>query len=279
MEKILTSTLYKASICREFEKKIYKLIERKKISFPVYFSSGQEYVACTIAATLKEKKIKPMLFGQHRGHSIYIGFGGNLKKLALEFSGNKNGATYGMGGSLGIHSENINMFGHDGFMGSNVCIGVGASFISKKPAIIFMGDAAFEEDYVLASVSWIAKKKIPVLLIVEDNNFAITTSKKERRDWSVKNISKAFGIDSFDINDDPRQIYKNLKNYNFKKPRLINIHTNRLFWHAGAGIDNLKTFDRLKIEKKKLGRKGETIYKKAINEVDKIFKKIHEFQK
>ena len=47
-----------------------------------------------------------------------------------------------------------------------------------------------------------------MLLIVEDNNFAIITSKKEE-DWSVKNISKAFGIDSFDINDDPRQIYKN----------------------------------------------------------------------
>ena len=42
-----------------------------------------------------------------------------------------------------------------------------------------MGDAAFEEDYVLASISWIAKKKIPILLVVEDNNFAITTSKKK----------------------------------------------------------------------------------------------------
>ena len=45
-----------------------------------------------------------------------------------------------------------------------------------------MGDAAFEEDYVLASVSWIAKKKIPVLLIVEDNNFAITQPQKKREE-------------------------------------------------------------------------------------------------
>ena len=171
------------------------------------------------------------------------------------------------------------MYGHDGHMGTQVPIGTGACFESGKPTIVFMGDASAEEDYVLGALGWASTKKLPILFIVEDNNFAITTSKKERRDWSVKNISKAFGIDSFDINDDPRQIYKNLKNYNFKKPRLINIHTNRLFWHAGAGIDNLKTFDRLKIEKKKLGRKGETIYKKAINEVDKIFKKIHEFQK
>ena len=216
-----------------------------------------------------------MLFGQHRGHSIYFAFGGNIKKLALEFSGNEKGTTYGMGGSLGIHSEKINMYGHDGFMGSNVCIGVGASFATRKPSIIFMGDAAFEEDYVLASISWIAKKKIPILLVVEDNNFAITTSKKERRDWSVKQISKAFGIESYDVKDDPIQIYKTLKNFNFQKPMLINIHTNRLFWHAGAGIDNPNIFDRLKIEKKKLGRSGEQTYNKAKQEIKLIFNKIY----
>ena len=275
MKKILLSALYSASLCREFEHKIYDLIHKKKISFPVYFSAGQEYVACSIGAILKYKNIKPMLFGQHRGHSIYFGFGGNIKKLALEFRGNEKGITYGMGGSLGIHSEKINMFGHDGFMGSNVCIGVGASFATKKPSIIFMGDAAFEEDYVLASISWIAKKKIPVLLVVEDNNFAITTSKKERRDWSVKNISKAFGIESYDVKDDPVHIHKILKNFKFQKPMLINVHTNRLFWHAGAGIDNPNIFDRLKIEKKKLGINGEQTYNKAKKEIKLIFNKLY----
>ena len=33
-----------------------------------------------------------------------------------------------MGGSLSIHSTKINMYGHDGFMGSNACIGTGACF-------------------------------------------------------------------------------------------------------------------------------------------------------
>ena len=139
--KLRLETLYKASIIRHFESKIYKYLQKKKIKFPVYFSSGQEYVACSIASGLKINKIKPMLFGQHRGHSIYLGFGGDLKKLILEFSGSKNGCTFGMGGSLSIHSPKINMYGHDGFMGSNVCIGVGASFSTKKPSIIFIGDA------------------------------------------------------------------------------------------------------------------------------------------
>ena len=120
----------------------------------------------------------------------------------------------------------------------------------------------------------VAKKNIPCLFVVEDNNFAITTSKKERRDWSVKSISRSFGIESYDFNDDPKLIYKNLKNYNFKKPRVINIHTNRLYWHTGAGIDDKNIFDRLDSEIKKIGKKGKSINFRAKKKIDQIFENL-----
>ena len=153
----------RASICRHFENEVYKRVVKKEIEFPVYLSAGQEYAPATIAEIGSKKKIKPLIFGQHRGHSIYLSFGGDINKLIKELKGKKDGCTYGMGGSLSIHSMKINMYGHDGFMGSNACIGTGACFSSKKPTIIFIGDAALEEDYVLASLSWVAKKKLPIL--------------------------------------------------------------------------------------------------------------------
>jgi thiamine pyrophosphate-dependent acetolactate synthase large subunit-like protein len=55
-------------------------------------------------------------------------------------------------GWISINSfKKINMFGHDGHMGTQVPIGIGACFTSKKPTIIFMGDASAEEDYVLGA--------------------------------------------------------------------------------------------------------------------------------
>ena len=125
----------KASLCRHFENNVFELVKEKKIEYPVYLSTGQEYIPSSISEIVKLKKISPLLFGQHRCHSLYLSFGGNIVKLINELLGNKNGCTYGMGGSLSIHSEKINMFGHDGFMGSNVCIGVGASFSSRKPIL------------------------------------------------------------------------------------------------------------------------------------------------
>ena len=85
------------------------------------------------------------------------------------------------------------MFGHEGLMGSNACMGVGACFSSSKPTIV-LGDASVEEDYVLASLSW-AAKELPILFVVEDNNYAVLT-KEDRRDWKAKDVAKAFKLDS-----------------------------------------------------------------------------------
>ena len=57
-----------------------------------------------------------------------------------------------------------NIFGHDGLMGNQVPIGVGACFASKCPTIVFVGDSAAEEDYCLSAIGWASTKKLPICL-------------------------------------------------------------------------------------------------------------------
>ena len=273
MSNYLFNVLRKASLCRHFENNVFELVKDKKIEYPVYLSTGQEYIPSSISEIVKLKKISPLLFGQHRGHSLYLSFGGNIVKLINELMGNKNGCTYGMGGSLSIHSEKINMFGHDGFLGSNVCIGVGACFSSKKPTIIFMGDSTIEEDYTLSSLGWASTKNLPILFVVEDNNYAILTEKKERRNWDASEVARGFKIDSFDIEDNPREIKKVLDKNIFKKPMLVNIHTNRLTWHVGAGIDSGNKFDRLNNEINLLGEIARNEDLKIKKKIDNLWQK------
>ena len=69
--------------------------------------------------------------------------------------------------------------------------------------------------------------------------------------------------------------YLNIKNF-FKEPMLLNINTNRLFWHSGAGMNSDKIFDRYKILMKKIGKKS-ILYDKKINQsMNKKWKKISE---
>jgi len=260
----------KASICRNFEEETFKQAKSKKIKIPIYLSAGQEYISSTISNLTRELKINPLIFPQHRCHSIYLSFGGNISKLINELLGSSEGCTYGMGGSASIHSKEINMFGHDGHMGTQAPIGVGACFSSKKPTIIFLGDASAEEDYVLGAIGWASTKKLPIVFVIEDNNLSILTEKKIRRNWHMHDVGKAFKIQSFDISDSPEEIYKH-KNKFFKQPLLLNINTNRLFWHSGAGQDSSKTFDRYKTEMKKLGKKAEIIDQTNKEKIKKLW--------
>ena len=147
------------------------------------------------------------------------------------------------------------MFGHDGLMGSNGPIGVGACFASKKPTIIFLGDAAVEEDYVLGAMGWASKKKLPLIFIVEDNNFSIGTKKAIRRNWEIKDVARSFKIKAFDIKDCPVAI-KSKSKYFFKQPVLLNIFTNRLNEHRGGEALRENKSDRYLIEMKKIGKKA-----------------------
>ena len=75
------------------------------------------------------------------------------------------------------------------------------------------------------------------------------------------------------VKDDPKQIYKALNKKVFNEPMLINIHTNRLYWHAGAGKDETQVFDRLKNEIKILGSQGKMIDENIKREINNLWQK------
>jgi len=267
----------KASLCRNFEEVVFKKLQDKTISFPTYLSTGQEFISATIAQTVEESNIKPDIFIQHRGHSTYLSFGGTIIKLIDELLGRKTGCANGMGGSASIQSKEKNIYGHDGLMGSQVPIAVGSCYTSKKPTIVFIGDSSVEEDYVLSSIGWAATKNIPILFVVEDNNLSILTEKKVRRSWEIDEVAKGFGVESYNISDNPNDIKKHLNNV-FQKPLLLNINTVRKYWHAGAGIDDENVFDRYESEMTILGDATVNVHEINKKLVEKLWQRQLEIQ-
>jgi len=267
----------KASLCRNFEEVVFKKLQDKTISFPTYLSTGQEFISATIAQTVEESNIKPDIFIQHRGHSTYLSFGGTIIKLIDEVLGRKTGCANGMGGSASIQSKEKNIYGHDGLMGSQVPIAVGSCYTSKKPTIVFIGDSSVEEDYVLSSIGWAATKNIPILFVVEDNNLSILTEKKVRRSWEIDEVAKGFGVESYNISDNPNDIKKHLNNV-FQKPLLLNINTVRKYWHAGAGIDDENVFDRYESEMTILGDATVNVHEINKKLVEKLWQRQLEIQ-
>ncbi len=267
MSKFNLRVFQRASVCRNFDEIVFLKLQQKVINYPTYLSVGQEFISATIAQVLSDMKIEPDIYIQHRGHATYLSFEGDIVKLIDELLGKPSGCANGMGGSASIQCKEKNIFGHDGLMGSQVPIGVGSCYVSNKPTIIFVGDSAAEEDYVLSSIGWASTKNIPVLFIIEDNNLSILTEKKVRRSWEMHNIAKGFGLNAFNISDDPHDIKKHLElGKVFDGPLLLNINTVRKYWHAGAGIDDENVFDRYMHEMNNLGDVAKTI-----NDESKIY--------
>ena len=245
-DSIKRKIFQKAALCRAFEEEVFAQVKLGNIKLPVYLSAGQEYISATLSVALEGMGVSPIqTFIQHRGHSIYLNFGGDLDLLILELLGSRGGCANGMGGSASIHSHSANIYGHDGLMGSHGPIATGMCYANKIPTLCFTGEAAAEEDYFLTSIGWASTKKLPIWYVVEDNDLAILTKKSVRRNWEMSDVASGFKVNSYNISDDPLEILSTLPP-SFESPLLLNINTHRLFWHAGAGIDSYEIFDRHK---------------------------------
>ena len=208
------------------------------INIPVYLSIGQDHIPAVVSELCEGWP----LFPQHRCHSWCLSWGMSPAGIAKELLGRTDGCNKGMGGSASLASPEHKVFGHSGMLGDQVPIGVGYAQASQQPTVVVMGDAAAEEDYVLASLGYAATKNVPVLFICEDNNLSILTRKKVRRSWSLVNIAQSFGLEALNIEDNINTIWHTINDIR-KLPVLININTHRHFWHAGSGQDEEPKYD------------------------------------
>jgi len=261
----------RASLCRAFEEEVYRQVQSGNVKIPVYLSAGQEYTSASLSVLLEKFGITDrQIFIQHRGHSTYLSFGGDLEQLVLELLGKKLGCSGGMGGSASIQSKQQQIYGHDGLMGSQGPIATGMCFANKKLTLCFSGDAAAEEDYFLASIGWASTKSLPLWFIIEDNNLSILTEKKVRRNWEMHDIATAFKMKAVDITSRPSDIWSSIDSDDFRKPILLNVNVNRLFWHAGAGIDDPSLPD---IHKEYVEKFGEEIVRDSERIVKGVWEK------
>ena len=86
----------------------------------------------------------------------------------------------------------------------------------------------------------------------------------------MHDVAKSFKMRGYDLKDDPVSIKKYSKFF-FNEPMLLNVNTNRLFWHSGAGIDSNKIFDRYKNLKKVFGKKAVDFDNKMKNKIDNLW--------
>ncbi len=184
-------------LIRIAEQEIANLYLEKKIMSFVHFYVGQEAVAVGVCDALKKED---RVMGNHRSHGHYLAKGGDLKRMVSELLGKENGLAHGKGGSMHMIDKSVNFAGTTPILGSVVPLSCGSAFEQKynktnAVTVAFFGDGAFEEGVVYETINLAGLLKLPLLLVVENNLFAVNSKLSDRRaaNYNIQKVVNGLG--------------------------------------------------------------------------------------
>ena len=134
----------------------------------------------------------------HRPHHVAIAKGVDLERMTAEIFGRRTGLCKGKGGHMHLFDPDVN-FACSGIIAQGSPPAVGAAMAAKKRgttdvAVSFIGEGAIDQGGFLESLNLAAVQDLPVVFVVEDNDWAISMPKSRVTD--VENgAQRAQGFD------------------------------------------------------------------------------------
>jgi TPP-dependent pyruvate/acetoin dehydrogenase alpha subunit len=168
---------------RRLEEEVARVYPSDKIKSPVHLSIGQEAVSVGVCAALEPKAV---VFGTYRGHALYLAKGGDMSRMVAELYGKATGCARGKGGSMHLIDVDAGVMGTSAVVGTTIPNAVGYAYALKyrrHNAIVvsFFGDGATEEGVFAESLNFAVLKKLPIIFVCENNQYAIHTHQSRRQ--------------------------------------------------------------------------------------------------
>ncbi|HEY1877981.1 MAG TPA: pyruvate dehydrogenase (acetyl-transferring) E1 component subunit alpha, partial [Rhizomicrobium sp.] len=141
----------------------------------------------------------------YRDHGHMLAQGIDPKAVMAELTGRSTGLSRGKGGSMHMFSSEKKFYGGHGIVGAQVPIGTGLAFAnkyrgSKAVTLTYLGDGAANQGQVYESFNMAELWKLPVIYVIENNQYAMGTS--VARSSAVSDFSKrgvSFGIPGVNV--------------------------------------------------------------------------------
>lgn len=167
-------------LIRRFEEKAGQLYGMGLIGGFCHLYIGQEAVVVGLQSALKPTDTVVTSYRDH-GHMLACDM--DPKGVMAELTGRSGGYSKGKGGSMHMFSREKNFFGGHGIVGAQIPIGAGMAFAHKYKedngvSLAYMGDGAVNQGQVYEAFNMASLWKLPVVFIVEDNQYGMGTSTK-----------------------------------------------------------------------------------------------------
>ncbi len=187
---------------RIFELECIKLYRQGEIRGYFHPYLGEEAIAAGVCAALGEDDF---ITSTHRGHGHCIARGADIKRMTAELLGKKTGYCRGLGGSMHIADHAAGNLGANGIVGGGIAMGMGAALSCKMRehngvSVVFSSDGASNNGVFMESLNLAAIWKLPVILVIENNHFAVSTPIEESTaEADLYKRGTGIGVDSFAV--------------------------------------------------------------------------------
>lgn len=187
----------RAILIRLVEERLLSLFSEGLLNGTVHTAVGQEFTGVFISKYLQSSDF---VTSNHRGHGHYLARFGNIRGLISEIMGKNEGVSGGFGGSQHIVDEN---YLSNGIQGGMLPIAAGVSFFHKKKnnnsiSVSYIGDGTLGEGIVYETLNLVSVLQCPLLIVVENNGYAQSTSFKQTFSGDLKTRVVGFGIKYFE---------------------------------------------------------------------------------
>ena len=241
---------------RRFEERAAQLYGMGHIGGFCHLYIGQEAVVVGVLMTIDKKDCVVTTYRDH-GHMIARGL--DPKKIMAELTGKITGYSKGKGGSMHMFSKENNFYGGHGIVGAQVPIGTGVAFAlkyqnEKNICRTYIGDGAMNNGQVFESFNLASLWNLPVLYIIENNQYGMGTSVNRAAAGSdLFKRGKPFGIPGEKV--DGMNVFKVIEAAHkagkyvrdSKGPYILEVQTYRYRGHSMSDPAKYRTKKRIRI--------------------------------
>ncbi|WP_417936246.1 thiamine pyrophosphate-dependent dehydrogenase E1 component subunit alpha [Haloarcula onubensis] len=153
-------------------------ISAGQIPGELHLAAGHEAAAVGVCQHLRDDDT---VTAPHRPHHVAIAKGVDLERMTAEIFGRETGLGKGKGGHMHLFDPDVN-FACSGIIAEGCPPAAGAALAAKKRnsdsvAVAYLGEGAIDQGAFLESLNFAAVHDLPVVFVVEDNDWAISMPK------------------------------------------------------------------------------------------------------
>ncbi|NQX90691.1 MAG: pyruvate dehydrogenase (acetyl-transferring) E1 component subunit alpha [Flavobacteriales bacterium] len=242
-------------LMRKFEEKCGQLYIQQKFGGFCHLYIGQEAVLAGMTHSIKPTD---RVITAYRDHAHPLALGMEPKYVMAELYGKATGCSKGKGGSMHMFDKERNLFGGHGIVGGQIPLGAGIAFADKyrdedHVTVCFFGDGAARQGSLWETFNMAMTWKLPVIYIIENNNYAMGTSVQRTSNVTdLKTLGASFEMPSENVDGmSPEAVSEAIaraaeRGRKGEGPTLLNVQTYRYKGHSMSDPQKYRTKDEVK---------------------------------